>query len=131
MRRIILIVFTIALISLPQLSSSGDIVSCTIEKSLSTGPVLEKPMVSTEKINIEVKLFGDSYIFPLSPADAECELRIPSPKGGTFLNCWTLDKKHAFRSDRTLIDHNYETTNTLTYADLTKQIQIKVTVRCK
>ena len=110
---------------------SEEMLSCTIEKSLTTGLVLEKPLVSTEKIKIEAKPFGKNYTFSLSPSDAECELRVPNPKGGTFLNCWTLDQKHAFRSDRTLIDHNQETKNTLTYADLAKQIQMKVTVWCK
>jgi len=110
---------------------SEEMLSCTIEKSLSTGIVLEKPMVSTEKIKIEAKPFGKNYTFSLSPADAECELRLPNPKGGTFLNCWTLDKKHGFRSDRTAIDERKGIVNTLTYADGEKQLVIQVKVRCE
>ena len=110
---------------------SEEMLSCTIEKSLTTGLVLEKPMVSTEKIGIEAKPFGKNYIFSLSPADAECELRVPNPKGGTFLNCWTLDKKHGFRSDRTAIDERKGIINTLTYADGEKQLVIQVKIRCE
>jgi hypothetical protein len=108
-----------------------EMLSCTIEKSLTTGLVLENPLVSTEKIKIEAKPFGKNYIFPLSPADAECELRVPNPKGGTFLNCWTTDKKHGFRSDRTIIDERKGITNTLTYADSKKQLVIQIKVRCE
>ena len=110
---------------------SEEMLTCTIEKSLTTGLVLEKPLVSAEKIRIEAKPFGKNYIFSLSPADAECELRVPNPKGGTFLNCWTLDKKHGFRSDRTAIDDKKGVKNTLTYADSTKQLVVQVTVRCE
>ena len=110
---------------------SEEMLSCTIEKSLSTGIVLEKPMVSTEKIKIEAKPFGKNYTFSLSPADAECELRLPNPKGGTFLNCWTLDKKHGFRSDRTAIDEQKGITNTLTYANSEKQLVVQIKVRCE
>ena len=110
---------------------SEEMLSCTIEKSLTTGLVLEKPMVSTEKIKIEAKPFGKNYIFSLSPVDAECELRVPNPKGGTFLNCWTLDKKHGFRSDRTTIDSRKGIINTLTYANDEKQLVVQVKVRCE
>lgn len=110
---------------------SEEMLSCTIEKSLTTGLVLEKPLVSTEKIRIEAKPFGPNHIFSLSPADAECELRVPNSKGGTFLNCWTLDKKHGFRSDRTAIDNQKGIKNTLTYADSKKQLVVQVTVLCK
>ena len=88
----------------PESAFSEEILSCTVEKSLTTGLALEKPLVSTEKLKIEAKPFGKNYTFSLSPANAECEIRIPNPKGGTFLNCWTLDMKHGFRSDRTTID---------------------------
>lgn len=101
-----------------------EMLSCTIEKSLTTGLVLENPLVSTEKIKIEAKPFGKNYIFSLSPADAECELRVPNPKGGSSLNCWTLDKKHGFRSDRTAIGERKGIINTLTYADGEKQLVI-------
>ena len=110
---------------------SEELLTCTIEKSLTTGLVLEKPLVSVEKIKIEAKPFGKNYIFSLSPADAECELRVPNPKGGTFLNCWTLDKKHGFRSDRTAIDNQNGVRNTLSYADSIKQLVVQVTVRCE
>ena len=110
---------------------SEEMLSCTIEKSLTTGLVLEHPMVSTEKIKIEAKPFGKNYVFSLSPANAECELRVPNPKGGSFLNCWTLDKKHGFRSDRTAIDNQKGVLNTLTYADSAKQLVVQVKVRCE
>jgi hypothetical protein len=47
---------------------SEEMLSCTIEKSLTTGLVLEKPLVSIEKIKIEAKPFGRNHIFSLSPA---------------------------------------------------------------
>jgi len=109
---------------------SQEMISCIVEKSLTTGLVLEKPMVSTEKIVIEAKPFGPNHIFSLSPVDAECELRVPNPNGGTFLNCWTLDKKHGFRSDRTAIDERKGIINTLSYADAEKQLVIQVKVKC-
>lgn len=110
---------------------SEETMSCTIEKSLTTGLVLEKPLVSTEKIKIEAKPFGKNYIFSLSPADAECELRVPNIKGGTFLNCWTLDKKHGFRSDRTSIDTKKGIMNTISYADSSKQLVVQIKVKCE
>lgn len=110
---------------------SEEMLSCTIEKSLTTGLALEKPLVNTEKIKIEAKPFGANHVFSLSPADAECELRVPNPKGGTFLNCWTLDKKYGFRSDRTAIDERKGIMNTLTYADGAKQFVIQIKVRCE
>jgi len=110
---------------------SEEMLSCTIEKSLTNELVLGKPLESTEKIKLQAKPFGKNYTFSLSPADAECELRVPNPKGGTFLNCWTLDKKHGFRSDRTAIDEQKGIINTLTYADGKKQLIMQVKVRCE
>lgn len=104
---------------------------CTIEKRLTTGNVFDKAMKSTEEIKIDTKPFGDNYIFSLYPANAECELRMSNPKGGTFLNCWTLDKKHGFRSDRTMIDTQKGIKNTLTYADGEKGLVVQITVLCK
>jgi hypothetical protein len=127
----ILIVCVIFLIGLPKAGISADILSCTIEKSFSSGLVLENPTLSTSVVKIEAKPFGNNHIFSLSPADAECEIRIPNPEGGSFLNCWTLDKKHGFRSDRTLIDNQSGIKNTLTYADGSKQLTVRVTVWCK
>jgi hypothetical protein len=109
----------------------AETITCSIEKSLSTGQVLEEPMVSTQEARIEIKPFGTGYLFSLSPAEAECELRVPNPRGGSFLNCWTLDKKHGFRSDRTAINERKGAVNTLSYADDTKQVVVKVTVKCK
>lgn len=131
MRTIIFAVLFMTVLFGSESAFSEEMLSCTIEKSLTTGFVLEKPLVSVEKIKIEAKPFGPNHIFSLSPVDAECELRIPNPKGGTFLNCWTLDKKHGFRSDRTAIDTQKGIKNTLTYADSTKQLVIKVTVWCE
>jgi len=127
---ILFLLFMTAVFS-PVAVFSEEILSCTVEKSLTTGLVLEKPLVSTEKIKIEAKPFGKNYTFSLSPANAECEIRIPNPKGGTFLNCWTLDKKHGFRSDRTVIDERKGIVNTLTYADGEKQLSVQVKVRCE
>ena len=109
----------------------AETITCSIEKSLSTGQVFEKPLVSTEKVTIEVKPFGPGYMFSLSPAEVECELRVPNPRGGSFLNCWTLDKQYGFRSDRTAIDEERGIVNTLTYVDDTKHLAVKVTVKCK
>lgn len=131
MRLAILSLLLMVVIFSTEPAFSEEMLSCTIEKSLTTGLVLEKPMVSTEKIKIEAKPFGKNYIFSLSPVDAECELRVPNPKGGTFLNCWTLDKKHGFRSDRTTIDARKGIINTLTYADDEKQLVVQVKVRCE
>ncbi|MDD5008031.1 MAG: hypothetical protein PHU49_06685 [Syntrophorhabdaceae bacterium] len=109
----------------------AETVTCTIEKSFTTGLVLEKPMVSTEMVTIEVKPFGPGHTFSLSPTDVQCELRVPNSKGGSFLNCWTPDKKHGFRSDRTAIEEEREGTNTLTYADGAKQLAVQIRVKCK
>ena len=45
---------------------SEEMLSCTIEKSLTAGLVLEKPLVSTEKIKIEAKPFGKKKLCILS-----------------------------------------------------------------
>lgn len=131
MRTAILALLFIILIFGTESAFSEEMLSCTIEKSLTTGLVLEKPLVSTEKIKIESKPFGKNYIFSLSPADAECELRVPNSKGGTFLNCWTSDKKHGFRSDRTSIDTKKGIMNTITYADSAKQLVVQIKVKCE
>src|SRR3990172_13031145 len=109
-----------------------DKVTCTIEKRLTTDKVLEKPMVSKETIILEAKPFGNNYVFSLSPAEAECEVRIPNPNGGSFVNCWTLDKKYGFRSDRTIIDENKKSIpNTLSFADEKKQIVVQIVLTCE
>lgn len=126
-----LIVLILSLVSLPVQVWSAEKLSCTIERSLTTGDILEKPMISTETVSIEARPFGKSYIFSLAPAKAECELRISDPKGGTFLNCWTQDKMHGFRSDRTTIDKQKGVENTLSYADGEKGVVVQIKVRCK
>lgn len=131
MRLSIIALLFIVVVFSTESAFSEEILSCTIEKSLTTGLVLEKPLVSTEKIKIEAKPFGKNYTFSLSPADAECELRVPNPKGGTFLNCWTLDKKHGFRSDRTAIDERKGIINSLTYTEGEKQLAVQVKVICE
>ncbi len=131
MRIISLIVVILSLVSIPNSGFSADKITCTIEKSLTTGNSLDKPMVSTEKISLDAKPFGGNYTFSLAPAKAECELRNPNPKGGTFLNCWTLDKKHGFRSDHTTIDKKVGVQNTLTYADGESDVVVQITVLCK
>ena len=111
---------------------SADNVTCTIEKRISTDLVLNKPMVSKEVISIEAKPFGNNYMFSLSPAEAECEVRIPNKNNGSFLNCWTLDKKYGFRSDRTTIDENRRSVpNTLSIADGKKKLVVQVLVTCE
>lgn len=131
MQNFVLIVLILLLANFPVQVWSAEKLSCSIEKSLTTGVLLEKPMVSTEKISIEAKPFGENYMFSLAPAKAECELRISDPKGGTFLNCWTQDKMHGFRSDRTTIDQQKGVENTLTYADGEKGVVVQIKVRCK
>ena len=131
MRLVIIALFFVSMVFGAEFAFSDEMLLCTIEKSITTGLVLEHPMVSTEKIKIEAKPFGKNYVFSLSPANAECELRVPNPKGGSFLNCWTLDKKHGFRSDRTAIDERKGIMNTLTYADGEKQLVVQVKVRCE
>ena len=111
---------------------SADNVTCTIEKRLTTDLVLDKPMVSKEIISLEAKPFGKNYIFSLSPAEAECEVRIPNKNNGSFLNCWTLDKKYGFRSDRTTIDENRRSVpNTLSIANGEKKLVVQVIVTCE
>jgi hypothetical protein len=131
MKLISLIFMFSFVMSTPNSGYSADKITCTIEKNLTTGNALDKPMVSTEKVSLDAKPFGGNYTFSLAPAKAECELRNPNPKGGTFLNCWTLDKKHGFRSDRTTIDKKEGVQNTLTYADGEIDVVVQITVLCK
>lgn len=131
MRNIFLLMTIILLLCLPSLAKSADVVKCTIKKKLTTGDSLEAPMVSTETIKIEARPFGDNYVFSLAPAKAECELRINDSNEGSFLNCWTLDKMHGFRSDRTAIDKKRGVENTITYADGEMNVVVQVKVKCK
>lgn len=119
------------LLSIPNYGFSADNITCTIEKSVTTGNFLDKPMITTEKVSLDAKPFGGNYTFSLAPAKAECELRNPNPKGGIFLNCWTMDKKHGFRSDRTTIDKKVGVQNTLTYADGDSDVVVQIKVLCK
>lgn len=105
--------------------------TCTIEKSLTTGFIVEKRMVSTEKITIEMKPSDEGYTFPLLSSELWCELRVPNPKGGSFLSCWTPDRKIEFCSNRTSIEEKPKIMNTLTYTDGKKHFKAQVTVTCE
>jgi len=132
MRKIIIGSVFVIIFGSVGLGFSADNVTCTIEKRIFTDLVLGKPIVSKEIISLEAKPFGKNYIFSLSPAEAECEVRIPSKNNGSFLNCWTLDKKYGFRSDRTIVDENRRSVpNTLTIANEEKKIVVQVIVTCE
>ncbi|OPY79599.1 MAG: hypothetical protein A4E64_00389 [Syntrophorhabdus sp. PtaU1.Bin058] len=105
--------------------------ACTIEKTTTTGFIVEKRTASTEKITIEMKPSDKGYTFPLLSPEVWCELRVPNPKGGSFLSCWTPDRKIEFSSNRTLIEGEPKKMNTLTYTDEKKHFKAQVTVTCE
>ena len=132
MKKILIISIFVIIFGSAGSAFSADNVTCTIEKRLTTDLVLDKPMVSKEVISLEAKPFGKNYIFSLSPAEAECEIRIPNKNNGSFLNCWTLDKKYGFRSDRTTIDENRRSVpNTLSIANAEKKFVVQIIVTCE
>lgn len=130
MRFFICVVFLLLSVLLTETVHAGS-TTCTIEKSITTGFIVEKQMVSTEKITIEMKPSDVGYTFPLLSPEVWCELRVPNPKGGSFLSCWTPDRKIEFSSNRTLIEGEPKKMNTLTYTDEKKHFKAQVTVTCE